>query len=616
MAIVFDSLDPRCKLPIGCVKVKNEVCFRVNLDTCDNPNYVELIFRDYKTGEIFSVPMQYAGHYGDKEVFEAKFYGGETRIFRYHFEYNSNGVRKYIKRKRNGFEGEIRSTNEGDDWQLSVYVPVNTHINMQGGAMYQIFPDRFCRESDGQTIPEGRKYLEWERNDQIAYERHNVSLDFFGGNIKGITKKLGFLKSLGVTVLYLNPIWWAGTNHRYDANNYKVIDPLLGTEEDLKELMSKAHSLDMIVILDAVLNHTGWGNVYFKEACESQESPYYDWYTFINHPDNYECWWGDRSLPKLNQESRSLQEHLYGEGGVIDYWYDLGIDGVRLDVVDEYPDAIVEKINVAAKRSGKPIVIIGEVWEDASCKVSYGNVRKYLLGSELTSVMNYPVKDAILAYIRYGEEERWVQNLWYTLNLIFIENYPKEIAHSLMNLLSTHDTVRAITKLAGPEVDGNDVYWQKNHDVLSNEEYQLGKMRLKIGYLLLYFIPGIPSVFYGDEAGLSGQKDPFCRKCYPWENEDSELISFFTRIGSMRTDNCSFFAEADFKVVHIDHEKCILERMTPKRKFRLIINRTGKEINVLASNLLGEKFEIVFEVHGRYNGKTIEPYSGVVLEIF
>ena len=240
----------------------------------------------------------------------------------------------------------------------------------------------------------------------------------------------------------------------------------------------------------------------------------------------------------------------------------------------------------------------------------------YLLGKELTSVMNYPVKDAILAYIRYGEEERWIDNFWYTLNLIFIENYPKEISHSLMNLLSTHDTVRAITKLAGPEVDGNDVYWQKSHDVLSNEEYQLGKMRLKLAYLLLYFIPGVPSVYYGDEAGLSGQKDPFCRKCYPWGEEDSELVEFFTRLGSMRTDNRSFFAEADFKVVHIDYEKCILERMTHKRKLRLIINRSGEEINVLASNLLGERLKTVFEVYGKYNGETIAPYSGVVLEVF
>lgn len=616
MAIVFDSLNPRHKLPIGCAKVDEEVCFRVNLDIDDSPSEVELLFSEYQTDNSFSVKMQFAGRYGNEVIFEAKFIGGEEKILRYHFEYNSNGVRRYIKKKRFSFEGEISDSNDAEEWQLSIYTKINTHINMQGGIMYQIFPDRFFRVSEGQTMPEGRTYLEWGKNEEIAFETHSVSKDFFGGNLKGITAKLEFLSSLGVTTLYLNPIWCAGTNHRYDANDYTVIDPLLGTEEDLRALINEAHSRGMIIILDAVLNHTGWGNVYFKKACESKESPYYEWYTFINHPDTYECWWGDRSLPKLNQNSESLQRHIYGEGGVIDYWYSLGIDGVRLDVVDEYSDNIVEKINIAAARNNKLVVVIGEVWEDASCKVSYGKTRKYLLGKELTSVMNYPVKEAILAYVRYGKEENWVENLWYTLNLIFIENYPREIAHSLMNLLSTHDTVRAITKLAGPEVDNNDSHWQKDHDTLSSEEYLLGRKRLKIAYLMLYFLPGSPSVFYGDEAGVSGQKDPFCRKCYPWGQEDGELITFFTQLGNVRKKNMQFFAEADFKVVHIDQEKCILERMTKAKKLRLVVNRTDREINISAATLLGEKTKVIFTVNEKDASNIIGPYSGVVLEIF
>jgi len=588
----------------------------VNINRYENPSDVQLIFSDCLTGGIFSLEMKFAGIYEEEVIFEAKFNEKEVKILRYHFEYSSNGRRKYIKRKQESFIGEVREENNGSDWQLTIYTPIITHPNMQNGIMYQIFPDRFFRASEGQIMPEGRLYREWGKNEDIAFRVNEISKDFFGGNLRGISQKLEFLKSLGVTVLYLNPIWWAETNHRYDANDYQKVDPLLGTEEDLKELVSKAHSLNIIVILDAVLNHTGWQNIYFKQACESRESPYYEWYHFINHPHEYECWWGDRSLPKVNQESISFQKHMYEEGGVLDYWFSLGIDGLRLDVVDEFSDDTVKKINIAAKRTGKPVVIIGEVWEDASCKESYGNLRKYLLGEELTSVMNYPVKNAILAYIRYGYEKRWISNLWYTLNLIFIENYPKEIANSLMNLLSTHDTVRAITKLAGPEVDGNDVYWQKDNDVLTQEEYFLGRERLRISYLLLYFLPGVPSIFYGDEAGLSGQKDPFCRKCYPWDNEDKELLEFFKTLGKFRSENSDFFAQARLKVVTVDAEKCIIERMTYKRKLRLIINRTDRKISISASIFLGEKTKVILETKVSENQKEINPYSGIVIEIF
>lgn len=616
MEKVFDSLDPRHKVPTGCAMVEEEVFFRVNICLNENPSEVRLILTECQTTESFSVEMQFAGQYGNEVIFEAKFSESKRKILRYHFEYNSNGRRKYIKRRQDSFEGEIREDNQAEEWQMSIYTPINTHINMQGGVIYQIFPDRFFRASEGQIIPEDRIYREWGKNEEISYERHNISKDFFGGNLEGISQKLEFLVSLGVTTLYFNPICWAGTNHRYDANDYKTVDPLLGTEEDLKRLICKAHNLGMIVILDAVLNHTGWGNIYFKKACESKDSPYCEWYNFINHPDDYECWWGDRSLPKVNQNSASFQKYMYGKDGVLDCWFSLGIDGLRLDVVDEIPDSIVKKINIAAKRAQKPIVIIGEVWEDASCKVSYGGLREYLLGEELTSVMNYPVKNAILAYVRYGHEQRWVSNLWYTLNLIFIENYPREISHSLMNLLSTHDTVRAITKLAGTEVDDHDVYWQKSHDILSSEEYLLGRKRLKISYLLLYFLPGSPSIFYGDEAGLSGQKDPFCRKCYPWGNEDISLVNFFIQLGKFRTNNADFFAKADFKVVFVDSEKCILERSLKERRIRCIINRTERKINISASCLLYEKTEVLYSIEEQDNEKELEPYSGIVLEVF
>ena len=287
--------------------------------------------------------------------------------------------------------------------------------------------------------------------------------------------------------------------------------------------------------------------------------------------------------------------------------------GLRLDVADELPNETLRKIFEVSQKNRKKVVIIGEVWEDASNKTNYGHRMEYFLGSELTSVMNYPVKEAILAYVRYGGEY-WSGNLSKTLTEIFIENYPKEIAYSVMNFLSSHDTVRAITKLAGPEVDNHDKAWQNSHDNLSREEYKLGRERLMISYLMIYFLPGVPSIFYGDEVGLSGQKDPFCRKCYPWNRRDKKLLRFFKQLGKMRKQNKTFFGEADFEVIRVSDEICVLERRTENKKLVLIINRTDRILDIPEDIRKLGSVKVVFVTKKTLENK-IAPYSGVILEM-
>lgn len=623
MGNIFCSIDAQFKSPIGPVKSDVQLCFRVRIDESFNPNNVYLILDRYWMQGSFMWKMEEIRREEREIVFEVNFKVQEVNIYKYHFEFYSYGQKKVISKQKGKFDGEILDWDwnmQREDWQLTVYKPICTHEEMSDGIMYQIFPDRFCKSEKLMNLPKDRIYRKW--GEKPFFSDETICTDYFGGNLQGIRDRLKYLKSLGVTVLYLNPIWFADSNHRYNTSDYEVVDPVLGQAEDLIELIHEAHKYDMLVILDTVLNHTGSNSKYFNKdgsfnicgAYNSKNSEYYDWYYFSNYPYQYESWWGFPTLPKINQESLSFQKFVFAEGGLLDYWYSLGIDGLRLDVADELPNETLKKIYDVSRRNRKQVIIIGEVWEDASNKTNYGHRMEYFLGNELTSVMNYPVKEAILAYIRYGGEY-WANNLKETLIRIFIENYPREIAYSVMNFLSSHDTVRAITKLAGSEVDNHDKEWQNLHDELSREEYKIGRERLKISYLLLYFLPGIPSIFYGDEVGLSGQKDPFCRKCYPWDRRDKKLLKYFKELGEFRKKDKEFFKLADFEVSWVDDERCVLERKLANRKMRLVLNRTDRVLDI-SSDIYEEKnVKVIFGVKKLLENK-LAPYSGVVQEIF
>ncbi len=618
MRVVFDSRQTHYKNPLGCVKAGESVKLRLEIPKQYTPTRAWVIFQEFYSEKDFAVEMQYKGENEEVVIFECEVKFQDVNIHEYYFSFvDDYGTPKFVQKRSSSFEGEIRENKEGVNWQLTVYEATETHSNMQNGIMYQIFPDRFCKYGDVKNPPADRMYRVWEG--MPFYKQNQIGQDFFGGNLQGIIHRLKYLKSLGVTVLYFNPIWLAASNHRYDQADYRTIDSLLGTEQDFREMVEKAHKLGMIVILDAVLNHTGADSVYFNKynrypelgAYNSKESPYYDWYCFKEYPEKYKSWWGFVEHPTINQNSQSFQRFMFGESGVIDYWFSLGIDGLRLDVPDELPNFTLNLVYEAVKRNGKPITIIGEVWEDASNKCNYGHRMEYFLGNQLTSVMNYPVKNAILAYIRYSGA--WANHLKETLITIFLENYPREIAYSLMNFVTSHDTVRAITKLAGSEVDDHDMEWQSKHDTLTREEYLLGRKRLMLAYSMIYFLPGIPSIFYGDESGISGQKDAFCRKPFNWGRRDKKLTKFFRELGKFRNSEKEFLKDADFGVIHIDGEICILERRKANRRLIYIANISERKLEISQYGIL-EKSQMVFSMCNTIGNSYVDSLEAMILE--
>ena len=346
---------------------------------------------------------------------------------------------------------------------------------------------------------------------------------------------------MGVTTLYLCPIFESASNHRYNTADYSKIDPMLGTEEDFRNLCREAERRGMHVILDGVFNHTGSQSLYFNAdgfyptlgAAQSKESPYYDWYSFHPWPDDYDAWWGIRTLPAVREESKTYVNYIIdGKDSIIRRWLRAGASGWRLDVADELPDWFIEKIRDTVEETKPDAVLIGEVWEDASNKIAYSQRRRYLLGSELHGVMNYPFRTALLAYLQGGNADDFREAME-TLR----ENYPPAAFYSAMNFLGTHDTPRILTVLGADTVpqskDERAMYR------LTPAQRLKAAALVRLAALVLFTFPGSPMVYYGDEAGMEGFEDPFNRGGYPWGKEDQGLKTWFTNLGHLRRQRVS-----------------------------------------------------------------------------
>ena len=306
--------------------------------------------------------------------------------------------------------------------------------------------------------------------------------------MEGIIQKLDYLQSLGITCIYLNPIFEAHSNHRYDTADYTKVDPLLGSKEDFKRLCKEANKRGIHIMLDGVFNHTGSDSIYFNRkgryqtlgAYQSQESPYYDWYQFYQWPEQYACWWNFETLPNVNETNETYNAYINGTDGVIQTWLKAGADGWRLDVADELPDLFLDDITKAAKQVKPTSMILGEVWEDASNKMAYGQRRRYLLGKQLDSVMNYPFREAIIGFLT-GKNPAEMMELIMTV----LEHYPPSAIHLLMNHIGTHDTERILTVLGGEPLNGRDREWQ-SRTKLSQEQRSRGLSLLKLASLMQY----------------------------------------------------------------------------------------------------------------------------------
>ena len=521
------------KTPFGAVRAGEKIKIVFPVTHSVWVESVKILIR--KGEDVTERLLSFCGDDGNITYFSCEFALEEWGIYYYRFVVTAVGGG--VDRVGAGENGDAMTGDDLPEWQLTVYAKdYVVPKTIQGGVIYHIFVDRFARAGE-EKQPRFGYLKKW--GEPVTIKEPDGSYranDFYGGNFKGITQKLDYLASLGVTEIYLSPIFEASSNHRYDTGDYLRLDPLLGDETDFAELIAEARKRGIGLILDGVFNHSGADSRYFNQlghydtigAYQSPDSPYHDWYYFDRFPDEYHSWWGCKVVPTLNKSAAGYRELLFGEGGVIRKWTNFGIDGWRLDVVDELPTDFVDELRAAIKKANEKVVVIGEVWEDASVKVSYGTLRPYLTKGELDGVMNYVFKEAVLSFVLYGGAKAFGTKV-----MRIYENYPLDALNSSMTLIGTHDTVRAVTALSGLDVR-HTTKEQRLTLRLSGEALDLSLKRVKIASLLQFLLPGVPSVYYGDEVGLQGYEDPMNRAPFPWGEENEDLLSHYRFLGGLR----------------------------------------------------------------------------------
>ena len=582
MLCKFNSRKTEYKLPFGAVASKETVRLYLEIESAVYPRDVALVIK--KDGEEERrIPAEFKGMKGMLSAFEVSFEAKDSGLYFYYFTFNSNFGYQKIKK---GVGGEGVINDDFDDYQLTVYDAFSETDFFEGEIFYQIFPDRFCASGEEKKgVPDDRilvsdksKLPEFRPNEKGIVKNN----DFYGGDFKGIASKLEYLKEIGVGVIYLNPIFEAHSNHRYDTADYRKPDPILGSEEDFKALADKAHSLGMKIILDGVFSHTGDDSVYFNKynrydsigAYQSRESKYFGWYNFKSWPDSYDSWWGIRIHPEVNETNEDFMNFICGKKGVLQHWMDLGADGFRLDVADELPDLFLERLYRSVKAYKSDAIVIGEVWEDASNKISYSHRRRFLLGKQLDSVMNYPFRNAIISLLKYGDREGFKETVETVL-----ENYPQYSIKNLMNFLSTHDTKRILTALAGEEENGRGRDWMAQK-VLSEDERRLGAKMLKTAYTILYMLPGNPQIYYGDEVGMDGYSDPFNRQYYTDEKDLFGIREYMKSLGELRQSEKELFSDTKLIISTVYDGLTILLRRHNDRDIVLVVNTSNEEKNI------------------------------------
>ena len=570
MRILFDSKLSQFKTPFGVLR-PGEVCtLHIQIPVSCRTEHVELLLlqEDGTPAREVALSRQETGTL--YECFGAAFSLERAGLYFYCFRVTTKNEQFRLYKQGNDTNMEA-----GDFWQLSCVedaYPVPEAL--RGAVMYQIFPDRFYQSGCCNCAEKLQPYwVHEDKSDVPVYlpDEHGEVLnnDFYGGNLNGICEKLPYLQELGVEILYLNPIFMAFSTHRYDTYDYKRIDPMLGTEADFSALCSRAHALGMKVVLDGVFSHVGSRSPYFQSAISNPDSPYRDWFQFKHYPDVYESWWGITTLPCVDKMNESYIRYIIeDEDSVLAHWLRLGADGYRLDVVDELPDAFLARLRKRLRELKPDAILIGEVWEDASNKVAYGVRRRYLTGRQLDSVMNYPWQKAILRYVR-GEDggEQFGERI-----MTIAENYPSDVLSAVMNILSTHDTPRALTALVDP-TDASRAELARRHMDAPTRSRALHLLRMAA--FLQFMLPGAPCIYYGDEAGMDGYRDPFNRKFYPWGAEDEPLQAFYTTLARLKKESPAL-RRGDVTVLEAGGGRLLFLRRFEKQTFAVCCNRAAE----------------------------------------
>jgi glycosidase len=552
---IFDSHSEFFRSPQGGIKTGGEIALKIYVKRSFTL-YPELLIEkrhDYAVKTHKRISMEWIGAKNCLDLYRAVFTLEEAGNYYYSF---------------------IIGENKSSYNQILVYDDFTTPDWIKGGIIYHIFVDRFYKDMTLLKDDDIKVRNDWGGTpeylpDEKGEIRNN---DFFGGNLEGIKEKLPYLKDLGVTVIYLSPVFEAHSNHKYDTGDYLTIDPMFGNEESLKELCTEASKSGMNIILDGVFSHTGSDSIYFNKngrykslgAYQSKLSPYYSWYMFNNWYEDYLCWWNIKTLPAVNKENKDYIDFITGENGVLNYWQECGVKGWRLDVADELPDSFLNNLRKCVKKNDKEAYIVGEVWEDASDKFSYGRLKQYFLGKQLDSVTNYPLRNAIINFIQTKD----CSELYMTMNMI-IEKYPPQSVNCLMNILGTHDTARILTVVGSSTVPENKSEMAEHN--LTDDELAEGINLLKIAVLLQMTLPGIPCIYYGDEAGMQGWTDPFNRRCFPWGQENQEILSHYNFLGELRKSS-SVFSQGKYRCLVHDKGMFAFERYNDEERLIIAAN--------------------------------------------
>ncbi len=606
MKLRHNSRSPKFRTPYGAVTLGTTVNLRCSVEDID-PQLVTCTLRLWVDGEgEILLPMD---HEGDG-IFAASIIRKEPAIVWYSFIVcapNEPELRIGAPQGFQGGEGATYDYQEVPSFQLTFYRARKTRPSWyESGMVYQVFPDRFSRdggwrarcevEASKKRVGSIKRIVE-DWNTPPTYERNSdnsiTTWDFYGGSLKGIQERLPYLSELGVTAIYINPIFEAVSNHRYDTANYMHIDPMLGTDEDFSELCRTAHEHGMGIILDGVFNHTGDDSVYFNRygnypepgAWQKAGGHWDD--AFHMKPDGeYECWWGVTNMPNLNEDSPAVRELLLGEDGVIRHWLRAGADGWRLDVADELSDGFIAEIKAAALAEKPDALVLGEVWEDASNKISYGKLRRYLLGDELDAAMNYPFRTLVIDFLTNANgctaytAAQTIQSL--------SENYPPEALRCSLNLLSSHDRPRIVSVLG--DAPDPDSIPENERATWRLPEYKLGlaKARFWLATLMQMTFPGVPSIYYGDELGVQGLNDPGNRSPYPWGQGDADFTAMVKNAAGLRRSMSLFTSDTIEAEALNDDVLMYTRRGTCGERVTMLINRSTTQCHTVRIPFIGE----------------------------
>lgn len=600
LSVRFDSRDAQHKSPFGALVPGSPVDFA--LTALPGVESATLVIESRRLegnqevleySEIARLPLQRQVA-GDRERWTTQHRFDAVGVHGYWFELRIGGVAYvyqnnqdavfWTRERGSGGPGAIafvpaqrsmirryRQTIFAADFQVPDWAPDIVY--------YYIFPERFRNGDPGNDPRPGPRtfrdqsveiHTDWNDKPWLNGSGDGsdrlYSNDFFGGDIAGIIDKLDYIRDLGANTLYLTPIFLASSNHKYDTADYTRIDPGFGSDEDFSRLTAEAARRGIRVITDTSLNHSGNDSLYFDRYAKypgtgafeggaiRPDSPYASWYRF--HPEEsdperqYTGWTGVRDLPELDKSSAGFRKFAYGPGGVMQRWLDRGAAGWRMDVAPWVPDDFWREWRSAIKAHRPDALTVAETWFDAS---------KYLLGDTFDSTMNYIFRNSVIEYAGGGDARKLYANIE-----LMREAYPPQAFYALMNLLSTHDQARTL-HLFGHHGDDSDA-----------ATVALAKRRLRLAVLLQMTFPGAPTVFYGDEVGVTGGDDPYNRVTYPWADlggqPDLDLKAEFKRYIALRNQHAVLRRGSIDAPIHLDANVIVWLR------------RLGDQVAIVATN--------------------------------